>query len=468
MTEWVENSKVQIDSVLIIRHGYLIYESNFNPDYGVNTIHILHSVSKSFTSAIIGVAIDKGLISLDDKVVDFFPERTIQNLDSRKQAMTIEHLLTMTAGFQWDEWSWSYDDPRNDLHQMRSASDPYQFLLDKPMAAQPGEQWVYNTGCTDLLTEILRKATGSNILDYGREYLFEPLNISNVTWLKDDRGNYMGGSGLGLTPRDMAKFGYLFLHNGTWNGERVLSSNWVAESTSPLIQDNGFGTGYGYMWWCLPDIGAYYASGRQEQSIYVVQDLDLVVVMTGSVPDNYSFPVNSHLFLRYILPACGDYAPRILTYSNNNITLNYPAGMSLRYTENLGNTSFHQIVGIYSPKILSLNWGSRQGADAELNLNETLMIFEGILNSIHLSAGDVVTVESVGDVATIKNDGHNATIQPFAIKVSGISYEGINCYWFCTETHRHFLLTYIRPEGSLGPEGVREGLQGYLDAIVCH
>lgn len=169
MTEWVENSKVQIDSVLIIRHGYLIYESNFNPDYGVNTIHILHSVSKSFTSAIIGVAIDKGLISLDDKVVDFFPERTIQNLDSRKQAMTIEHLLTMTAGFQWDEWSWSYDDPRNDLHQMRSASDPYQFLLDKPMAAQPGEQWVYNTGCTDLLTEILRKATGSNILDYGRE-----------------------------------------------------------------------------------------------------------------------------------------------------------------------------------------------------------------------------------------------------------------------------------------------------------
>ncbi|TLM99908.1 serine hydrolase, partial [bacterium] len=364
------------DSVLIIRHGHLIYERYFNPNYGVNSIHILHSVSKSFTSAIIGVAIDKGLISLDDKVVSFFPDRAIENLDSRKRAMTVEHLLTMTAGFQWDEWSWSYDDPRNDLNQMRSAPDPYKFLLDKPMAAQPGEQWAYNTGCTDLLTEILRRATGSNILDYGREYLFDPLDIDDVTWYKDDRGNYLGGSGLALTPRDMAKFGYLFLNNGTWNGEEVLNSNWVARSTSPHIRGTGIelglykGQGYGYLWWSLPEIGVYYAGGRHEQSIYVVQDLDLIVVMTGSVPDNLSgiFPVDSYLLLRYILPACGYNDTRMLECTNNNLTLNYPAGMYLRYA---GNASFHQIIGIYSPEILILNWGSLQEAEAELNTDET-------------------------------------------------------------------------------------------------
>jgi len=303
---YTRDQNLPLDSVIVVRNGYIVYEDYPNPDvYGENDIHILYSVTKSFTSALIGIAIQEGYIEdVLDTVVSYFPNITIANLDAWKQAMTVEHLLNMMAGMEWDEWTYSYSDPRNDYTQMIYSGDCVQFVLDRPMAVAPGKLWRYNTGASHLLGAIIRQTTGKTPLQYAHEVLFTPLGITNVAWTPDPQGLNYAGHGLHLKPRDMAKFGFLYLHNGTWDGQQIVPEAWVTQSREPLIH-LWDGTGYGYRWWKNLNLGTFEARGLNNQLIIVHPNNDLVIVFTASdINDHISI---FNLVSDYILSAVGEF-----------------------------------------------------------------------------------------------------------------------------------------------------------------
>ncbi|MFX0168595.1 MAG: serine hydrolase domain-containing protein [Candidatus Hodarchaeota archaeon] len=280
LTNHIASYNLPVESIIVVRHGFIVFEIYPGTDTQ-NTLQLLHSVSKSFTSALIGIAVEQGFIpSVNTPVVSLFPTRTIANLDDRKEAMTVEHVLNMQAGVEWDEWTYPYEDPQNDLLQMMLSSDPTQFFLDLPMAADPGTVWVYNTGSTHLLGAIIRETTGQTPFAFANEYLFGPLGITTAFWFTDRTGLSLGGSGLNLCPRDMAKFGFLFLHDGYWDGVQVVPEAWATESQAVAVVP-WQGTGYGYQWWKDLGLGTFEARGRYNQWIVVSQEHDIVVVMTA-------------------------------------------------------------------------------------------------------------------------------------------------------------------------------------------
>lgn len=304
---YTRDQNLPLDSVIVVRNGYIVYEDYPNPDvYGENDIHILHSVTKSFTSALIGIATQEGYINnVSETVVSFFPSYTIANLNAWKQAMTIEDLLNMMAGMEWDEWTYPYTDPRNDLIKMINSGDCVQFMLDRPMAAEPGTVWLYNTGASHLLAAIIKQTTGQTPLQYANDVLFKPLGITKAYWTPDSQGLNYGGSELKLRPRDMAKFGFLYLHNGTWDGQQIVPEAWVNQSRESVINLSD-GRGYGYQWWKNLNLGTFYASGLHDQCIIVHPNYNLVIVFTASDINDQISIIN--LVLDYILPAIGEFS----------------------------------------------------------------------------------------------------------------------------------------------------------------
>lgn len=301
----ITEQNLAIDSVLTVRHGYIVFEKYPGLLDDKDIIHPIYSCTKSVMGALIGIAVKEGFIdSLQHKVLDYFSDRTIQNLDSRKKSITLEHLLAMTGGMEWDEWRYPYTDPRNDWIKALYSSDTVQYVLDLPMASDPGVIWNYNGGYSYLLSAILTKTTKDNTLDFARKYLFDPLGISELNWNRDRNGIYDGAGGLSLTPRDMAKFGLLYLHNGKWDGKQIVPADFLAES----VKTHHFfsaSSGYGYeSWWTYPLDEFYYAAGIYGQRIYVVPDRDLVIVFTASIygpdPESQLRP----LVTRYVMAAC--------------------------------------------------------------------------------------------------------------------------------------------------------------------
>jgi CubicO group peptidase (beta-lactamase class C family) len=282
----------RIDSLLIVKNGYLVYESYPSNCYDWNDMHHIFSCTKVFTSALIGVGIEEGYIAgVEDHLIDYFPNRSIDHLDSQKRAITLEHLLTMTSGLEWFD--------QIDYYIMAETSDWVQYVLDRPMQSIPGTEWNYNSGGSHLLSAILDQQTPNGTLDYAKVHIFNPLNITNYRWIEDTQGIPNGGTLLHLTPRDMAKFGFLYLYNGFWNNTQLIPSNWVAQSRSTIIEqsyDQGHGIGYGYKWW-IYDWG-YAARGSYEQNIVIIPDLNLVVVSTG----NAEFDL-TRLLADYIIPS---------------------------------------------------------------------------------------------------------------------------------------------------------------------
>jgi CubicO group peptidase (beta-lactamase class C family) len=289
----IDAQAINLHSILVIRHGVIVAERYYGAFNEASRSEI-YSCTKSFTSTLIGIALDKGLLSsIDQPVLGFFPDRSFENVDERKQAMTIKNLLTMTPGLTWDESDATY-------MQMYSSSDWPKYILDRPMEFQPGSQFEYSSGASHVLSAIVQKSTGMNTVDFARANLFEPLGITGFQWSADSAGLSIGGWGLQLTPREMAKLGYLFLHRGQWDGRRIVSSDWVNAATKTQVwADNTLG--YGYQWWVSADGSAYMALGRFGQAIYVQPDLDLVVVMTAQ-EDNHDRVLS--LIGAYILPAC--------------------------------------------------------------------------------------------------------------------------------------------------------------------
>ncbi|MHA2300577.1 MAG: serine hydrolase domain-containing protein, partial [Candidatus Thorarchaeota archaeon] len=204
--DFIVDSGARVRSMLVIQNGYLVFERYFMPVlYDVDDTHIIYSCTKSVTSSLIGIAIDKGYIdNTSQLLVDFFPDMYIDNLDSRKESITLEHVLTMTSGLEWDEES--YDEP-NDYFGMTDSDNWVQYVLNKTMLADPGTTFYYNTGGSHLLSAIINRTTGMSTMDFAIENLFGPLGITNHPWIFDPQEIHFGGSALALRPRDMAKFG---------------------------------------------------------------------------------------------------------------------------------------------------------------------------------------------------------------------------------------------------------------------
>ena len=284
-----------VRSVLIIRNGYIVHESYYDPAYGVDQIVNIYSCTKSVSSALIGIAIEEGHIGgVNETMVDLFANRTIANLDSRKQAVTLQHLLTMQSGIAWDD---------DDALHMIDSPDWVQYVLDRPMRDDPGTVWVYNSGGSHLLSQIINQTVGNTTRAFAEDRLFSPLGISDYQWEEDPQGVVFGGAWLHLRPRDMAKFGFLYLNNGTWDGDQLISAAWVNESTSlfgyPYSESEPYG--YGYQWWLNLEINGYMALGYKGQQINVVPEHNLVVVFTA----NYEEATFAAIMRDYIVTSIG-------------------------------------------------------------------------------------------------------------------------------------------------------------------
>ena len=287
----------EIDSVTVVRNGYMVADVSIHP-FSSTSKHNIYSCTKSVVSALVGIAIDQGYIEgLQQSVLSFFPQRTIANRDANKEAMTLEHLLTMTTGFRCQD---SYLYRWSGLNQMRESEDWVQFVLDLPMEGEPGERFEYCNGASFLLSGIIQETTGMSANEYAVEHLFGPLGISDVDWSSSPQGISVGYSELRMRPQDMAKFGYLYLNEGRWDGEQIVPSEWVVSSTDQFISAT-LEDGYGYQWW-VDDSGMYLALGYRGQFIFVIPEKEMVVVFTSSLEDN-DFYVPQTLLNEFIIPA---------------------------------------------------------------------------------------------------------------------------------------------------------------------
>jgi CubicO group peptidase (beta-lactamase class C family) len=311
-----------IDSVVIARNNRLVLYEQLRQEVGEfddwigNTDprrHVLHSTSKSFTSALIGIAIDQGAIASTDVLFyDMFNYGAYDNWDPRKAEMTLEDALTMRLGLEWDEWSLPYTDPNNDLVYLQNNNTSWvKALLDLPMTSDPGTVFTYNTAATIAIGQALQNATGIQMADFANEHLFYPMSITTAEWGRIPTGLPNGGSGLFLRPRDMAKFGQLFIDDGAWQGQQLISPEWIADSVARRVNLSSWATyseAYGFQWW-LDDfrhqgqtVAAYVTSGYGGQYIFALPDLDLVVAFTGHNYNNAAGIANLYeMMTSYIL-----------------------------------------------------------------------------------------------------------------------------------------------------------------------
>lgn len=317
------NEYRNVHSILIVKDGRLVFEEYFSgytwdydddqfrgeyTEFGINTIHNQASVTKAFTSALVGIAIDHGFIQdVETKVFAFFPEYSYLS-DQEKDQITLEHLLTMTSGLEWNELDLSIKDARNDQIQLFIVPDPIEYVLAKPVVHEPGTRWYYSAGDVNLLGEVIRKATGLRMDDFAEGYLFAPLGITEYEWDFINPDVVHASGNLKLRPRDMAKFGYLYLNDGRWQGKRIISKEWIEESTQGYISiAEEWADSQGYQWFLKAyrlnstSVDSFFRQGWGGQRISVFPSLDMVVVLTGG---NYATeePVEE-IITRYILPA---------------------------------------------------------------------------------------------------------------------------------------------------------------------
>ncbi len=306
LKSYIDRFNKEIHSMLIVRNGYLVEEEYFGVESRKNIPHWVYSVTKSITATLVGIAIDKGyLIGANQTVVDFFPNKTFQNIDAMKQNITIEHLLTMTSGLEWEEWWVAYDNPLNDFKKMRDSSNDWiQYILDKPMVASPGTLFNYNGGNCHLLSAIIQTVYNDTMESFAEEYLFSPLNITDYSWGKDPQGITQGETYLSLTSRDMAKIGFLMLQNGSWEETQLISEEWVKKSIMEHVSiTHSAQYAYGYLWWLSKtDIRHIQAHGWHGQNIYVIPEKDLVVVFTSD-EETFLLGYGFGLMQSYIIPA---------------------------------------------------------------------------------------------------------------------------------------------------------------------
>jgi len=306
----IKTQKLEIHSFLVARRGRLVFEqygwkTGQNVDDTNKTEHqvdpaehhLLHSTTKSITSSLVGIAIDEGLISgVDDLVVPHFPEyQPLPEPSAEKDAMTLEDLLTMRSGLEWQEGV--------NESEVFDAPDPARVMLSRPLVSTPGTVWNYSSAGSDVIAALLRKVTKQTPTQYAYDKLFEPLGIpgSDVFWAAASNGTNHGGWGLSLKPRQMARFGELYRNRGMWNGKQVVPAEWTDVATS-VHCDTPWNGQYGYHFW-IPRIPGFFATrGAYGQNIYINRELELVVVFTADLPINNADVTLDDLMRELILP----------------------------------------------------------------------------------------------------------------------------------------------------------------------
>jgi CubicO group peptidase (beta-lactamase class C family) len=328
-----------VDSMLIIRNGRMAFEAYYENDYQTinadrvrgesgpwnyydvtwhpfykgSELHTIQSSTKSFMSALVGIAIARGeLPGVGATLGELLPHREIA--DPKKAAITLENILTMTPGFEWEE-DVSYWDPRNDAVLVESTDDWVGYLLAKPLVKDQGTTYKYNSTNTQLMSEMVSTATGRALDEYAEELLFGPIGIENYFWKDSPEGFKDAAGGMYLTPRDFARFALLYEREGEWDGERILPAEWVANSAQPHVRDTGpedpdFDVGYGYQWWVYNDGSdggppMYGSWGWGGQFALIVPELDLIGVFTGwniydELDNEYAFRL---FYDRVVIPA---------------------------------------------------------------------------------------------------------------------------------------------------------------------
>jgi CubicO group peptidase (beta-lactamase class C family) len=307
-------SGANVHAILVARGGKLVFERYFSGSDEINgrrvesvtfdasTLHNVKSVSKSVTSLALGIAVDRDLIhSVNQPIFSFFPE--LSDLRSaEKDRIQLAHALTMSMGLKWVEATPATGDYDNDEARMHRASDPCRYVLGLPVTAPAGQGFLYNTGALTLVSSIMRKTTGRPLDEFAREALFEPMGITEFEWTRV-RGDSDAGGGLRLRPRDMAKIGQLVLAGGRWNDRQIVSKAWIDASMTGLEATGPYF--YGYLWWLgrsllnQREVHWVAALGRGGQSIRVIPELDIVVVVTAGYYQDYSpqaFQIQSGVF----------------------------------------------------------------------------------------------------------------------------------------------------------------------------
>lgn len=317
-----------VHGILIVRDRRLVFEEYFpgrtHPTFGEQPVvfnreqeHCLSSVTKSFTATLLGLAVDHGFIAgANRSVFEFFPE--LQDLAvGEKRDITLEHLVTMTSGLEWDESTRSLRDPLNDLIAWMNLTrttteDPVRAVLERPLVATPGTHFNYSGGSTNVLGQAIQRATAQRMDGFARDFLFTPLEVESVWWwlLRED---FVYASGdITLRPRDMARFGQMYLNVGVWSGRRILSPDWIEASSRAYrpLPESDYGAygiaGYSRGWWVKSEEyghGAYEAWGWGGQKILVLPELDMVVVFTGGSYWAPALLTPHEMMTGYVLPS---------------------------------------------------------------------------------------------------------------------------------------------------------------------
>jgi CubicO group peptidase (beta-lactamase class C family) len=263
---------------------YNYFDPAWHPYFKDTPLHSMQSVSKSVTSIIIGIAMTRGdfKAGVDTPVMRYFGAQQVKNLDERKRRMTLKDVLTMTTGLQWNE-DVPYDDPTSDSSLMEATDDWVRYVIDKPMAADPGTLFNYSSGATELLAYIFKQETGQDIDAYGERHLFAPLGIRHH-WKRTYLGVVDTEGGLYLDGADLAKLGLLYLNDGLWGGKRLVASAWIRRSLMPYTDARG-PFKYGYQWWLYPrqEPGRFdwMALGFGGQKLMVFPQENMIVTFTG-------------------------------------------------------------------------------------------------------------------------------------------------------------------------------------------
>ncbi len=298
--DFIHAAEEQVDalhSFMLLRHGNVVAQGWWAP-YESERPHMLYSLSKSFTSTAIGLAVEEGLLSLDDTVLSYFPDETPEPPSDNLKAMRIRDLLAMNSGHEHDT-----------VNRIQNAKGKswVQAYLELPVEFKPGTHFVYNSGASFMLSAILQTVTGKTVLGYLQPRLFEPLGIEHATWESNAQGINFGGWGLKVKTEDIAKLGQLYLQNGMWNGERILTEEWVKAGTSKQTSNGSnpnsdWEQGYGYQFWRSRH-NCYRGDGAFGQYCIVMPEQDAVLAMTGGLGDMQK-PLN--LVWDILLPAMRD------------------------------------------------------------------------------------------------------------------------------------------------------------------
>ncbi len=298
-------------SFMLVRNGNVVAEAWWAPE-SPDKPHVLWSLSKSFTSTAVGLAVADGKLSVDDLVLDFFPESAPADPPGNLKSMRVRDLLTMSAGHQ-------------DEMNLRAAKDWVAEFLAHPVPHKPGTHFRYNTPATYMLSAIVQKVTGETVVDYLQPRLFDPLGIDPPTWDASPQGISIGGYGLYLKTEDIAKFGQLYLKRGQWNGKQLIPANWVDQATSKQVSNGSdpnrdWDQGYGFQFWRCRH-GAYRGDGKDGQFCIVIPDKNAVVVITAQTSD---MQAELNVVWDKLLPALSDEplaeAPETLAKLNATIS----------------------------------------------------------------------------------------------------------------------------------------------------